>query len=560
MSAQISRRLLLKGSLLLGSAVSVSACAGSMPMGGMNHGNMSSAATAAPGSAHEMPYLLSGRPLDPAFKPDLDLELSAQPVEAMMRAGAVTRAWGFVARVLSGDASQVSALPGASLGPLIRARTGQKIRIRYTNKLPGTTASNIHWHGLRPPQIMDGHPDAVVASGQSFVYEFEITDAALTAWFHPHAHGDTGRQVNMGLAGMFIVSDEAERALGLPSGEHDLPIIIQDRTFDKDNQLIYFGQGMMGGAMDQMMGFYGDEVCVNGKTQATQSVSASAYRLRVLNGSNARPYKLAWSDGRKVTVIGTDDGLLAAAVERDYVMLSPGERVEVWVDFSKLAVGQSIKLVSKEFSGVENIAVPATLGPQMGGVSQMMMAGGALEVGHGVDLMTFAIIRTGVSAALPEKLRPVPAPKLADAGNAATPRAFEVTHKGMDWMFNGRRWDSTIQPYEKVSRGATEVWSFENKLNLGEMMDPMGMAHPIHLHGVHFKILERTLVVPELAPGYETVRNGFVDDGMKDTFLLMPGERVKFLVSFGQEPGKYVYHCHNLEHEDQGLMRNYLVS
>jgi FtsP/CotA-like multicopper oxidase with cupredoxin domain len=517
-------------------------------MTGMNHGSMMGA-TAAPMQMNT-PYLNTGRAATTAFKADIDIALTAKSAEINILSGKATQVWRYEAQVLAGDPTQVQTLASSYLGPILRVRRGQNVRIRFTNQLPSGTPSTVHWHGLRIAADMDGQPDYVVAPGKTYVYEFGVTDRAMTAWFHPHPHGETAHQVYMGMAGMLIVNDDEEQKLGLPSGEYDLPLVLQDRAFDKDNQLVYLSAGMMA-MMDQMMGFYGDQILVNGKPNYTQEVATRAYRLRILNGSNARIYKLALSDGSPLTVIGTDNGLLEKPIQRKYVMLSPGERVELWLDFAGRAVGDSIKLISQKFEGAENVGG--------GGMMSQMHASG-LAQGDAFDVMTFKVARASSERlTLPAALVALPAPKLSDASNAAAPREFAVNLRQMQWSFNGRVWGDDIADNERVKQGSTEVWSFVNALNPGEMMDAMGMAHPIHLHGVHYKILERELYVPELKAGYDSVREGYINEGLKDTFLLMPGERVKVLVNFAQPKGKYIYHCHNLEHEDQGLMRRYEV-
>jgi FtsP/CotA-like multicopper oxidase with cupredoxin domain len=277
----------------------------------------------------------------------------------------------------------------------------------------------------------------------------------------------------------------------------------------------------------------------------------------VLNASNARIYKLAWSNNAPMVAIATDNGLLPAPVTRGYIMLAPGERVELWVNFAGRAVGESVKLISRHFEGAENVPVPDALKARVG-VEAMMMHSNGAEQGAAMDLATFRITSPGAGAsqALPATLRSLPLPP----ETVAASKAIDVAHKAMTWQFNGRSWDGTIMQAERVTQGSTEVWTFVNKLNPGETMDPMGMAHPIHMHGVHFNIAGRKQLVPELNDlGYKEVRDGFLDQGMKDTFLLMPGEQVSVRVTFAQEKGRYVYHCHNLEHEDQGLMRNYEV-
>ncbi|MBZ0225114.1 MAG: multicopper oxidase domain-containing protein, partial [Comamonas sp.] len=319
------------------------------------------------------------------FEPDVVLELIALPRSVSLRSGRTTSVWSYQSRVLKGDPASVQALPDSYLGPILRLRRGQKVRIDFINRLD--QPSTVHWHGLHVPDTMDGHPRFAIGPGERYRYEFEVRNRAGTYWYHPHPHGHTGEQVYFGLAGLLLVRDDEEQALPLPRGEYDLPIIIQDRSFDDGNQFRYLGgtgptahadasgapsapgntmggRGMMGGGammsggmgglggmMTRMMGFLGDTILVNGRPDASIEVSTHPYRLRILNGSNSRIYKLAWQDGRPLTVIGTDGGLLERPVHKDYVMLAPAERVELWADFSKDDVGTQLTMMSLAFEG-----------------------------------------------------------------------------------------------------------------------------------------------------------------------------------------------------------------
>src|SRR5690606_35561583 len=282
------------------------------------------------------------------------------------------------------------------LGPIIRVRRGQRVRIDLLNELPEPTI--VHWHGLHVPDTMDGHPRFAIAPGQRYVYQFTVLNRAGSYWFHPHPHGRTGAQVYFGLAGLFLVSDDEEAALRLPSGRYDVPLVLQDRSFDDNNQLTYLGSGLtdgapsenpdrpqmleggglmrgggmargsMGSMMVRMMGVLGDDILVNGRPSASLSVEPRPYRLRFLNGSNTRIYKLAWHHGSPLIVIGSDGGLLAAPVRRDYVMLAPAERLDLSVDFARWPAGSELSLRSLAFEG----------GMNMGG---MMMGLGSLPDG-----------------------------------------------------------------------------------------------------------------------------------------------------------------------------------
>lgn len=496
---------------------------------------------------------------DPTFAPDVELALKATAAETSILPGTATRVWTYQGTVVNGDPGSLQVVSGSYLGPILRLRRGQKVRITFSNDLPESQQTSIiHWHGLQVPAAMDGHPSTAILPGQSFVYEFEVTDRAGTYWFHPHPHGYTARQVNAGLAGLLIVSDDESDAVALPTGDYDVPLVLQDRIFDADNQFMYAPN-----MMTAMMGFLGDHILVNGRPNDTWSLATRAYRLRILNGSNARIYKLAWSDGSPLVVVGTDGGLLDAPVERDYVMIAPGERLELWADFSGRAVGDAVRLISQAFTGAENVGGAA--GGMMGGMGGNMMGGNTdiPALGAEQDLLTLHIDRQEAEPLQrPATLLPIVRHALAEAVNVDQPRTIAITQQHMAWKLNGRAFEmDAVADDEKASADALEIWDIVNEVNPGEMMDPLGMAHPFHIHGVQFQVVERTLRddYAEFAPGYASVSAGFVDGGWKDTVLVMPGETVRLAMRYPNHLGRFVYHCHNLEHADGGMMRNYEI-
>lgn len=508
------------------------------------------------------------------FIPDIEINLKAAPTTVPILPGQTTQVWSYAAQLVKGDPNSLQTIPDSYLGPIIRVRKGQRVRVNFQNNLPQGQASIVHWHGLILPEEMDGHPRFAIQPGQTYVYEFEVINRAGLNWFHPHPDGLTGQQAYAGLAGLFIVTDPEEAALNLPTKAYDVPIVLQDRTLDADNQLLYLGSkigtprnsnmggmqqgnsgqssnGMMGD-MSSMMGFLGQKIFVNGKPNFTLSAATRVYRLRILNGSNSRIYKLAWSSGELLTVIGTDGSLLTHPTKRKYVMLAPGERIDIWADFSKLKVGTEVSLNSLAFSGAENVG-----GTNMGG---MMSSDNAPELGSAMMLFNVKIERKEKETLrLPNQLAALPLLRPEDAVNATQPRPIELSLKGMKWVINGQPFEmNTALPQETVKLNSIEQWEIVNKLNPGAMMDAKGMAHPIHLHGVHFQVISRE-VLPELAAGWQTVKDGYVDEGLKDTVMVMPGERVKLLMKFEKYSGLFAYHCHTLEHEDAGMMRNYRV-
>lgn len=465
--------------------------------------------------------------------PDVEIALKALPTQVNLFSGQPTRVWSYQGEVLRGDPAILQTLPDSYLGPILRVSQGQRVRVHFTNGLP--EKSILHWHGFILPAEMDGHPRYAIQPGQTFVYEFLVINRAGTYWYHPHPDKLTGRQVYQGLAGLVLVSDEEEKALGLPAGEYDLPLVVQDRTFDGSNQLSYQYGGMMGG----MPGFLGNRILVNGKPNFSLSVATRVYRLRLINGSNARVYQLAWNDGTPLTVIGTDGGLLETPVQRSSVTLAPGERVELWVDFQKYPVGAEIKLESQAFSN-----------------SNGMMGGQPTNAP--MTVLTVKVARQeSDNLKLPPKLSSVARYHLEDAVNMSRPRTFSLSMNHMRFLLNGRTFEmGKVADNEVVPLNALEVWEFVNQSTSRGMM--AGMMHPIHVHGVQFQIIERQ-ITPQFAMNWETVRAGYVDEGWKDTVLVMPGERVKLLIKFGPYSGLFLYHCHNLEHEDAGMMRNLQV-
>jgi FtsP/CotA-like multicopper oxidase with cupredoxin domain len=462
--------------------------------------------------------------------PDIELSLSAIPDRVQILPGNKTTVWRYQGEVLSGPSSALQEIPDSYLGPIIHVNKGQRIRIHFNNQLP--EPSIVHWHGLHVPPAADGHPRLVIDPGETYQYDFTVMDRAGTYWYHPHPHGRTGGQVYAGLAGLFIIHDQDEDLIDLPAGEYDIPLVIQDRIFDSENQLVYGSRGMM----DQMMGFLGDQILINGQPDFNLQVKSQPYRLRLLNGSNSRIYKLAWDDGSPLVVIGTDGGLLEKPVEKEFITLAPAQRIEIWEDFGQEGSGSSKNLINLPFDGY----------------------GG--QVTYSVAKVTVAKSDSS-GTLLPENLSVHETHEIKDAVNHLSPRSFELAiASGMVWTLNGRTFEmEEVAPNEIVKLNDLEVWEFENLPGGGMgMMGGMSLPHPIHLHALQFQVIER-IISSSTQEGWNTLSAGFVDEGWHDTVLVYPGEKVKILVKFEDFTGLYLYHCHNLEHEDMGMMRNYLV-
>jgi len=514
------------------------------------------------------PAVLRGAPAagvaDPGFRPDAEIDLFARPGEAQILSGAPTKLWRYFAEVASGDKDVATPMADGFLGPLLRFRQGQKIRIRLHNELPEKTIT--HWHGLHVPMAADGHPVYAIDPGQSFTYEFEVKNRAGLHFYHPHTHEATATQVYRGLAGGILVTDAEEAALGLPSGEFELPLVLQDRAFNGDNQVVY------GGGMHlSMFGFYGDHILVNGRPDRVFEVASRAYRLRILNGSNARIFKLGFDDGSPLTLLGVDGGLLEAPQQRPYLMLAPGERLDVWVDFSGRPVGARVELRSLPYSGAVS-----PMAQRMMGVSDMIAPpGGAYRIA------TFAVTRAvGDSPSLPKTLAKWTHRKREDAANSDDPAPIAISEAPMRMLLNGAPYGDDIGPRERFPMGSLQLMKIFHDhgggMGMGGMRGGMGMGgmgmgmggmgggmmgfammHPVHLHGQQFEVIAQSFDGD--GGDYATIREGLVYDGLKDTVLVPPGQRLDILKPFEDFKGRFMYHCHILEHEDMGMMRQFEV-
>jgi spore coat protein A len=412
-------------------------------------------------------------------------ELTMRPAALEILPGWTTTVWGF---------------DGQFPGPTIKARSGRRVVIRQTNQLPDAKPS-IHLHGGHVEASSDGHPTDVIATGKAKDYVYPNRQIASTLAYHDHQMGRTGPNVYMGLLGAYLIEDEFEAALDLPSGDHDVPLIIQDRAFRLDGSLLY--------SPDMMEGALGDVVLVNGVPQPRFEVANRRYRLRILNGSNARPYELSLSSGQLFMQIATDGGLLPHPVARTTIPLFPLERVEAVVDFADVPVGSQVVLRNE------------------------------LDQGRTGLVMRFDVKRREKDQSrLPTTLRPL---ERLEEASAQTRRDFKLGMNmagGMGWTINEQRFDpARVDASPRL--GATEIWRFVND---------SGMSHPMHVHLDMFQILDRNGAPPADS-----------DAGWKDTVAVGPRETVRVLVRFTDYPGRYLIHCHNLEHEDNSMMAQFEV-
>ncbi|WP_256709618.1 multicopper oxidase domain-containing protein [Paenibacillus sp. FSL H8-0548] len=386
---------------------------------------------------------------------------------------------------------------GSYLGPTIRASRGDQVSFDIVNNLEET--STLHWHGMRLPAVMDGGPHQMMEAGSVWKPYWTIEQPAATTWYHPHLHGKTALHVYRGLAGLFIIEDEDSTALPSEYGVNDIPIIIQDKLVKSDGS---FKENM--GLTP--FGLLGNQILINGTYDPYLKVTTSQIRFRLVNGSNARAYNLGFADNRTFYLVSSDAGLLPEPVKLDRLLLSPGERAEIVVEFE---AGEETILHS--FAGK-----------------------GGIENGE-FDLVKI-IAETSLlkSSQLPNQLTAEPP---IDVPENAKVRKFEMTTAS---AINGKEMDMN-RIDEVVPAGAREIWEITNT----------GWDHNFHIHDAAFTVMDKNREAP---PIYER--------GRKDTVFIPNGTTVRLAVEFGSYPDPntpYMYHCHLLYHEDSGMMGQFVI-
>jgi FtsP/CotA-like multicopper oxidase with cupredoxin domain len=406
---------------------------------------------------------------------------------------------------LPGTRSETWGFNGDHLGPTLRAGRGEKVAVEITNELEEGTS--VHWHGMHLPPEMDGGPHQEIEPGATWRPRWEIDQPGATLWYHPHPHGRTEEHVYRGLAGMFILDDADTASAGLPQtyGVDDIPVIVQDKALTADGDLDLDPDG-------NEVGLLGTTVMTNGTVGAYQQVTTELVRLRLLNGSTARTYALGFDD-REVQLVATDGGLLRAPVTTDRVRLSPGERAEIVV---VLEPGTTARLRSFD--------------PELGQVAAPFAVGAN-------DSFDVLELRAADELAPSEPV----AAELSDFGraeaDATVTRTFELDGR----KINGASMDMN-RIDETVTVGNTEIWEVRN-LNLS--------PHNFHVHDVQFEVLD----IDGQAPPPDLA-------GRKDTVYLEPRRKYRLIMRFedyADPTWPYMYHCHLLLHEDEGLMGQFVV-
>ncbi len=434
----------------------------------------------------------------------------------------------------TGTTTPTYGINGAFLSPTIIVNKGDVVTLNVINGLPVSTT--MHWHGLHVAAENDGGPHQIILPGTTWSPTFEILNDAATFWYHPHGDAKTELHVGKGLAGMFIVHDPAELALGLPTtyGVDDFPLIVQSKSFDDLQQF-------------SIADFMDTAIMVNGTINPFLNAPAQVIRLRIVNGSSMRSFNFGFSNNMSFSQVATEAGIINAPNAMTRILISPGERTEILVDLSAMN-GQSLQLMNYGSTIPTGVYGSSTVGvwPDTIVDYQYNDLNGAdfelLTINVGAPII-------GAITTIPSTLIPyVPIP----AVNATFDRRFVLDTIGMlpgetpnraagPFGINNTTFDMDVINHS-VALNTTETWTLINKTLI---------AHPFHIHDISFNILEKSGVAP---PVFE--------QGWKDVVLVMPGDSAKFIAkftTFADPMTPYMYHCHLLHHEDDGMMGSFIV-
>jgi spore coat protein A, manganese oxidase len=414
------------------------------------------------------------------------------------------------AEILPGMSTEVWGYEGIAPGPTIVAEKGREVVVRVANRLVDRRHphSSLHLHGNASAPQYDGYANDILRPGWYKDYRYPMKQPARTMWYHDHGVHTTGRNAYMGCAALFVTHDAEEDALSLPEGRYDVPLVLRDAIFGEDGSLLFDE-----GNTDSL---FGDVILVNGRPWPRMGVERRKYRFRFLNGGLSRSYRLALSTGEPMTVIGTDGGLMPAPQRAASLLLGMAERYEVVIDFAAYRVGQQVVL--RNISPKNNPDQPTTN-----------------------QIMRFDVVSEATDPSnniVPDVLAPNNPVMQLQTSQATVTRSFRFERRNGMWTINGNVWDPA-RIDARPEYDAVEIWEFVNKSG--------GWFHPIHMHLVDFRILDRDGAEPR---NYQR--------GPKDTVYLGEGATVRVLTHFDQR-GKYMMHCHNIVHEDHDMMTQFEV-
>lgn len=426
------------------------------------------------------------------------------------------------AQIVPGLQTQVWGYNGLPLGPTIRATRGRDAVVRQINGLPAKHPTlgyegwtSVHLHGSASLPQYDGYASDITRPGEYKDYRYPNFQDARTLWYHDHGVHHTAENAYMGLAGLYVLHDELERSLPIPQGRYDVPLVLKDAMFAADGSLAYND--------NSHSGLYGDIILVNGRPWPVMRVERRKYRFRILNASISRGYRLTLDTGDPLTVIGTDGGLMPAPRQTTVLRQGMAERYEVVIDFAKYRIGRRVVL--------RNLGVP-----------------NAVDYDNTDKVMAFDVVSEATDTSgneVPAVLNPNAAAMDLTPAMAQRTRRFEFIRTDGKWTVNGRTWEDVVNSgyryvWANPGLGDVEVWEFKNSSG--------GWFHPVHVHLIDFKILDRNGRPPY---PYEL--------GPKDVVYVGENETVRVIARFGPHEGRYMMHCHNLPHEDHDMMAQFQV-
>lgn len=423
---------------------------------------------------------------------------------------------------------------GSLLGPTVIMNQGDNVDITVDNQL--TDSTTIHWHGLHVKPEDDGGPHTVIQPNDTWNPQFEVLDKAGTYWYHPHLHMQTDKHVSKGIAGLILVRDNEEAGLNLPMdyGVDEFPLVLQTKGFDANGQILVHTD------LDT-------SVMVNGTVNAVTDFPAQVVRLRVLNGSSQRVMELGFSDNRSFSLIGTDGGLLTAPLTMTRYRIAPGQRADILVDLST-SLGDNFQLMS--FASELPNALYGAAQPGMGPGATGSLPDYTSNPLNGND---YQLLDINVTAATANPIQTIPSSLATftplQEADADVTRTLTFTSAGQmgdlsgPFLINGSSFDMNTINYT-IPLNNTEIWSLTNQTPIG---------HPFHIHDVQFFILDinGNPPPPEL-------------QGYNDVVMVPAGMgNVRFIAKFTEHTSDtvpYMYHCHMLTHEDDGMMGQFLVT
>ena len=445
---------------------------------------------------------------------------------------------------LPGKQTPTAGVNGPYLGPTVRLRRGEDVDLIVQNNLDEITT--MHWHGMHVPARMDGTPHQKIEPGESWTASFLVDQQAAPLWYHPHPHDNTGRQVYRGVAGLMWIDDDNSDALSLPKtyGVDDIPVVLQDRLFDDDGAFRY---------ARNLGAVFGNTMLINGTYNPFLQVESRRIRFRLLNGSNARIYYIGFADNRAFHQIATDGGFLETPLQTNRVILAPGERAEILVDFSD---GDEVVLKSYPEAGFVRTIISFFWGIGTGNLQLLKIVPQPTKrASHALPERLNTISRIDTSHAAKTRPMVLVGPMPGGRGRQGV-QSGRGGRRGRGQGLQGGRGGrggrggppingkimNMARIDEVVRLGDIEIWEVHNR---------GGQPHPFHVHLVQFQILDRN--------GQPSTG---ADLGWKDTVLVPPGDLVRIIMAFERYADPrvpYMYHCHIMEHEDNGMMGQFLV-